>query len=95
MPYEVIANFHDLEDGKRLYEKGNSYPREGLKPTKDRVKYIESRGFIKYVEEKEPENPDEVFPKHTDGGWYLLSNGEKVQGKEKAIAAEEALKSGE
>lgn len=28
------------------------------------------------------------FPKHTGGGWYELSNGEKVQGKEKAEKAE-------
>lgn len=26
----------------------------------------------------------EKFPKHTGGGWYELSNGEKVQGKEEA-----------
>lgn len=28
------------------------------------------------------------FPKHTGGGWYELSNGEKVQGKEEAEKAE-------
>ncbi len=26
----------------------------------------------------------EDFPKHTGGGWYELSNGEKVQGKDEA-----------
>ena len=35
------------------------------------------------------------FPKHTGGGYYELSNGEKVKGKDAAIEAEEALKSGE
>lgn len=31
------------------------------------------------------------FPKHTGGGWYELSNGQKVQGKEAAKEAEAAL----
>lgn len=35
------------------------------------------------------------YPKHTGGAWYELSNGEKVQGKEEAFAAEEALKAEE
>ena len=26
----------------------------------------------------------EQFPKHVGGGWYELSNGERVQGKEEA-----------
>ncbi len=37
---------------------------------------------------------DEVeveFPHHEGAGWYRLSNGEKVRGKEDAIAAEAAL----
>ena len=28
--------------------------------------------------------PKDEFPKHTGGGWYELSNGEKVQGKQEA-----------
>ena len=35
---------------------------------------------------KEPAFSD--FPKHTGGGWYELSNGEKVQGKDEAEKAE-------
>lgn len=31
------------------------------------------------------------YPKPTGGGWYLLSNGEKVQGKAAATEAEAAL----
>lgn len=31
------------------------------------------------------------FPKHTGGGVYVLSNGEKVRGKSKAIEAEQNL----
>ena len=33
----------------------------------------------------------EVFPKATGGGWYKLSNGEKIQGKENAIEAEKKI----
>lgn len=35
---------------------------------------------------KEPAFSD--FPKHTGGGWYELSNGEKVQGKDEAKEAQ-------
>lgn len=27
----------------------------------------------------------EQYPKHVGGGWYELSNGERVQGKEEAL----------
>ena len=30
----------------------------------------------------------EIFPKHTGGGWYELSNGDKVQGKQEAKEAQ-------
>lgn len=36
-----------------------------------------------------------TYPIHTGGGWYELSNGEKVQGKEEAQQAEDALRGGE
>ena len=32
------------------------------------------------------------FPKHVGGGWYELSNGEKVQGKQEAEEAEADLR---
>lgn len=31
------------------------------------------------------------FPAHEGGGWYLLSNGEKVQGRDHAERAQQAL----
>lgn len=45
----------------------------------------------------EPESspdPDleSAYPKHTGGGWYELSDGSKVQGKQKARQAETRLK---
>jgi uncharacterized protein YdhG (YjbR/CyaY superfamily) len=35
-----------------------------------------------------------TYPKHTGGGWYELSNGDKVQGKDRAVEAEAAALSG-
>ncbi len=32
------------------------------------------------------------YPKHVGGGYYELSNGEKVKGKDEALKVEEALK---
>lgn len=42
----------------------------------------ESLASENQVEEKE--TPTVKYPIHTGGGWYELSNGEKVQGKEEA-----------
>ena len=33
----------------------------------------------------------ETYPKHVGGGYYELSNGEKIKGKDAAIEAEKAL----
>ncbi|MGF7002408.1 hypothetical protein M2149_000784 [Lachnospiraceae bacterium PFB1-21] len=35
--YKVIKLFHDLEDGNRLYNPDDTYPRKGLTPTKERI----------------------------------------------------------
>lgn len=45
-------------------------------------------------EDDEPDLEDydeEDFPVHKGAGWYLLSNGEKVQGKDDALEAQEEL----
>lgn len=34
----------------------------------------------------------EAKPKHIGGGWYQLSNGEKIRGRKEAVAAEKELK---
>lgn len=44
----------------------------------------------KEVEDNAVEDTTE-YPVRTGGSWYLLSNGEKVQGKQEAIEAEKAL----
>lgn len=95
MAYQVISKFTDATDKQRLYEVGQTYPRDGIEVSDDRINYLLNkngdfkRPFIKFVDEPEE---DKEFPKHTGGGFYELSNGEKVKGKEAAIEAENALK---
>ena len=46
---------------------------------------------VKEPVREEPVSVDEEveqFPKHVGGGWYELSNGERVQGKEEALKKE-------
>lgn len=38
--YEVISKFIDLIDNKHVYEVGNEYPRQGYKPTDERIKEL-------------------------------------------------------
>lgn len=97
MPYETTRNWTDAEDNKRLNEVGHPYPREGLEVSQERIDYLLNKGgdfespFIKFVDKPKDEE-DKEFPKHTGGGYYELSNGEKVKGKEAAEKAENELK---
>mgnify|MGYP006865371900 CR=1 FL=1 len=87
--YPVIKNFADKEDAKRSYQENAWYPRFGFEASTERVEELQDLGYIGVNEEHAAK--DEEFPRHTGGGYYELSNGEKVQGKEDAEKAEEAL----
>lgn len=39
----VYKAFKDLEDDNHFYKKGDTYPREGLKPTKKRIAELSSK----------------------------------------------------
>lgn len=39
----VYERFKDLEDNNYIYRKGDVYPREGLEPTKERIKELSSK----------------------------------------------------
>lgn len=56
----------------------------------DEPKDPEVQEEVEDPEEEEVQEQSE-FPKHTGGGYYELSDGNKVQGKEKAEEAEKAL----
>ena len=36
-------NWKDLQDNNHIYKKGDVYPREGLEPTKERIKELSSK----------------------------------------------------
>lgn len=38
--HEVIHRFKDLQDNNHIYKVGDIYPREGLEPTKKRIKEL-------------------------------------------------------
>lgn len=39
----VYEKFKDLEDNNYIYKKGDNYPREGLEPSKDRIKELSTK----------------------------------------------------
>ncbi|WP_197035347.1 hypothetical protein [Rossellomorea vietnamensis] len=108
MPYKVIRAFRDIENDHRVYRKGDTFPAKGkvskeriseLLSTENKVGKplieqlgVESEEGNKELEESKQSSEESEFPKHTGGPWYVLSNGEKIQGKEEAIAAEAELK---
>jgi hypothetical protein len=75
----VIRAFID-KNTKKPYNQGYVYESDNI----ERIKELQDKGFLKDVK-------TDSYPKHTGGGWYELSNGEKVQGKDEAIAAEKKL----
>lgn len=78
--YKVIKNFRD-KDTEKVFNQGDSYSHDN----DERIAFLIEKGFLD-KEETEPE-----YPKHTGGGWYELSNGEKVQGKDEASVAQKNL----
>ncbi|MFC3883757.1 hypothetical protein ACFOU2_09690 [Bacillus songklensis] len=81
--HKVIKNFRDKENNEKLYITGDSYTHENA----ERIAFLVKQGYLDAAEVK----GEEKFPKHTGGGWYELSNGEKVQGKDEAAVAEKEL----
>lgn len=47
--YKVIKLFTDLQDDDYVYEIGDSYPRDGLEPSKDRYKELASKENLQGV----------------------------------------------
>lgn len=60
--YRVIVRFRDLQDGNRLYNVGDKFPRAGLRVSDKRIKELMSdknrRGIALIVEDK----PKEASP---------------------------------
>lgn len=77
--YLVKKRFKDKET-KNIYNTGDPYGNENP----ERIAFLVDQGFLEEKQSME-------FPKHTGGGWFELSNGEKVKGKDEAAAAEADL----
>ena len=58
MKYEVIKYFTDLQDNDYMYREGDTYPREGLTPTAERIVELSTNRNLQGVplikEVKEP-----------------------------------------
>ena len=82
--YKVIAYFTDGQDNGQPYHVGDTYPREGVKPSAERIKYLLSknnkreRPLIVEVEEVETA---EKTPKKTK---RKVKEGVEVPEKPKA-----------
>lgn len=95
MGYRVVSRFTDRMTGN-VYEKDQFYPEHDA----DRIKELSGRNnsqkkpLIKKVDAAAPiDTPRaESELKHVGGGYYELSNGERVRGKEEAQAAENELR---
>lgn len=59
MKYIVIKRWHDLQDNNFQYEVGDSYPREGLEPSRERILELSSSNNIPGIPLIKPMNiPD-------------------------------------
>lgn len=95
--YITTKNFVDKTD-KRRYVENDYFPHNANKEVSDeRIDELLDAEYITFANEPKETNEDvaEEYPKSVGGGYYQLSDGSKVQGKEKAIEAEQALKEGE
>jgi hypothetical protein len=81
MGYKVIKAFRD-KVSKKHYGVGSVYEADDK-----RIEFLQGEGFVG----GEVGKKNEGFPKHTGGGYFELSNGEKVKGKDEAAAAEKEL----
>lgn len=78
---KVIKRFKERYENDKIYEKGDPYTYEN----EERIAFLMEQGYLQ--KRKKPPKDDDTELKHTGGGWYELPNGEKIQGKENALAA--------
>lgn len=92
----VVSRFKEIEHDNHIYQPGEVYPAAGYEADPERVAFLSAvhpkyqRIYLAAVQGID-DSPAE-YPKHVGGSTFELSNGEKVKGKEEALAAEKALK---
>ncbi|PEZ85188.1 hypothetical protein CN374_25805 [Bacillus cereus] len=77
----VLNAFIDKET-KVGYSQGDMYESNDS----ERIAFLVEKGFLQENQKASK------FPKHAGGGWYELSNGDKIQGKDEALEAEQSLR---
>lgn len=78
----VVLKSFKCKVTKNVYREGTIYAGE-------RLEELQELGYV----EREEAPPE--WPKHIGGGNYELSNGEKVKGKDAAIAAQSEIDASE
>lgn len=100
----VVNKFKALEHDGHIYQAGDTYPAAGYTADEERVYFLTGvhpkykKIYLADVVDDTPieiKEVDDEYPRHTGGGYYELSDGKKVKGKDEAIKAENALKRGE
>lgn len=80
-PYQVIADFTDIETGEDVL-KGDIFEADA-----ERAEALKAAGVIGKEADPDSQNDLDERLKHLGGGYYELPNGEKIRGKEAAMAA--------
>lgn len=60
--YRVVKRFEDLQDGRRVYEVGDVYPRPGMKVTDGRLEELSSNRNRRGVAVIAEDSPEEASP---------------------------------
>ena len=100
--FKVVHPFRDLQDTNksnpngRLYKVGDEFPATQRKVSEERIAELKGKqNKIGYplIEDSLDEVPkgNADYPWHLGGGYYELSDGSKVRGKDEAEKAEKQI----
>ena len=105
--FKVVHPFRDLQDTNksnpngRLYNVGDDYPATQRKVSEERINELKGhdnkigypliQGFAPDIVEAEAPTGNADYPWHLGGGYYELSDGSKVRGKDEAEKAEQQI----
>lgn len=88
MTYKAKITFRDLQDNEYIYQVGEVYPREGYKPTKERVAEVLEKGGIEQVEPSKELTVKELKAKIDEAGIEYDAKAKKADLEELLKAAE-------
>lgn len=85
----VLKDFRCKVTGN-IYKTGTFYVGERLEELQE-LGYVEKEESQDMEDENGSVDEYSEWPKHVGGGYYILSNGEKIKGKDKALEAQAAI----